>query len=148
MPFHFPLRALLRLRESVEKAELQRLQMIAAQAVQLRAEIESLEGEIQAKRRELLEQEAAGISGAELHMAALSESIREQRRTEMLTKLREIERARKKQQVRYTEARQQREILSNLRQRQFSVYLREQAQREQQRVDELFLIRRGPRALD
>ncbi len=148
MPFHFSLKALLRLRESVEKAELQRLRMIAAQALQLRTEIESLEGEIHAKRQELLEQAAAGISGAELHLAALSEFVHQQRRTEMLTKLRELERARKKQQVRYTEARQQREILSNLRQRQLSVYLREEARREQQRVDELFLIRRSHNARD
>jgi flagellar biosynthesis chaperone FliJ len=64
----------------------------------------------------------------------------------MLTKLRELEQARKKQQIRYTEARQQREILSNLRERQLSVYLREQARREQQSVDELFLIRRSHKA--
>jgi flagellar export protein FliJ len=146
MAFHFSLRALLRLRESVEKAELQRLRIIAAQAIQLRIEIESLDGEIQERRRDLLEQAATGISGAELHLAALSEAAGQQRRAEMLTKLRELEQARKKQQIRYTEARQQREILSNLRERQLSVYLREQARREQQSVDELFLIRRGHKA--
>ena len=146
MAFHFSLRALLRLRESVEKAELQRLRIIAAQAIQLRIEIESLDGEIQERRRDLLEQAAAGISGAELHLAALSEAAGQQRRTEMLTKLRELEQARKNQQIRYTEARQQREILSNLRERQLSVYLREQARREQQSVDELFLIRRSHKA--
>jgi flagellar export protein FliJ len=146
MAFHFSLRALLRLRESVEKAELLRLQTIAAQAVQMRIQIESLDGEILARRQELLDQAASGISGAELHLAALSEAVRQQRRTAMLTKLREIEQARKKQQLRYTHARQQREILSNLRERQLSVYLREQARREQQQVDELFLIRRAHRA--
>jgi len=146
MAFHFSLRALLRLRESVEKAELLRLQTIAAQAVQLRLEIESLDGEIKNRRQELLDQAATGISGAELHLAAESEAARQQRRTQMLSKLNEVEQLRKKQQLRYTHAHQQREILSNLRERQLSVYLREQTRREQQQIDELFLIRRAHRS--
>jgi flagellar export protein FliJ len=146
MAFHFSLRALLRLRESVEKAELLRLQSIAAQAVQLRLEIESIDSEIKTRRQELLDQTAGGISGAELHLAALSEAARQQRRAQMLIKLNEVEQLRKKQQLRYTHAHQQREILSNLRERQLSVYVREQARREQQQIDELFLIRRAHRA--
>jgi flagellar export protein FliJ len=145
MAFHFSLKALLRLRESVEKAELLRLQTIAAQAVQLRLEIESIDSEIKTRRQELLDQTASGISGAELHLAALSEAARQQRRTQMLNKLNEVEQLRKKQQLRYTHAHQQREILSNLRERQLSVYVREQARREQQQIDELFLIRRAHR---
>jgi flagellar export protein FliJ len=146
MAFQFSLKALMRLRESVEKAELLRLQTIAAQAVQMRLGIESLDGEIQTRRQEILEQAASGISGAELHLAALSEAASQQRRAAMLAKLLEIEQARKKQQLRYTHARQQREILSNLRERQLSAYMREQARRDQQQVDELFLIRRAHRA--
>jgi flagellar export protein FliJ len=146
MAFHFSLRALLRLRESVEKAELLRLQTIAAQAVQLRLEIESIDAEIKTRRQELLDQTAGGISGAELHLAALSEAARQQRRAQMLIKLNEVEQLRKKQQLRYTHAHQQREILSNLRERQLSVYVREQARREQQQIDELFLIRRAHKA--
>ena len=146
MAFHFSLTALLRLRESVEKAELLRLQTIAAQAVQLRLEIESIDSEIKTRRQELLDQTAGGISGAELHLAALSEAARQQRRAQILNKLNEVEQLRKKQQLRYTHAHQQREILSNLRERQLSVYVREQARREQQQIDELFLIRRAHRA--
>ncbi len=146
MAFHFSLRALLRLRESVEKAELLRLQTIAAQAVQLRLEIESIDDEIKTRRQELLDQTASGISGAELHLAALSEAARQQRRAQNLNKLNEVEQLRRKQQLRYTHAHQQREILSNLRERQLSVYVREQARREQQQIDELFLIRRAHRA--
>jgi flagellar export protein FliJ len=146
MAFHFSLRALLRLRESVEKAELLRLQTLAAQAVQLRLEIESIDAEIRTRRQEILDQTAGGISGAELHLAALSEAARQQRRAQMSNKLNEVEELRKKQQLRYTYAHQQRETLSNLRERQLSVYLREQARREQQQIDELFLIRRAHRA--
>ena len=54
-----------------------------------------------------------------------------------------LEIARIERQKRYTEARQQREILSNLRERQLNVYNLILARREQQQLDELFLIRRG-----
>src|ERR1700733_4270263 len=100
MAFQFSLKALMRLRESVEKAELLRLQTIAAQAVRMRSEIESLDGEIQTRRQEILEQAANGISGAELHLAALSEAASQQRRAAMVAKLNEIEQVRKKQQLR------------------------------------------------
>jgi flagellar biosynthesis chaperone FliJ len=81
MPFHFTLAPLLRLRESLEKAELQRLRMMAMQVAQARVEIEALECEIEAARRQVLEQTATGISGAELNMAALLEASRREYRS-------------------------------------------------------------------
>jgi flagellar export protein FliJ len=143
MPFHFSLGALLRVRESQEKAELQRLQFCAAQVVQVRVEIDSLDADTDAARRQLLEQVTAGVSGAELQMAAISETLRQQARTSLLAKLEELERARKKQQLRYTSVRQTREIFSNLRKRYLSAYRLEESRRAQQQIDELFLIRRG-----
>jgi len=143
MPFHFPLSSLLRLRESLEKNELQRLQALAAQIAQVRAEIESLDTQIESSRREVLEQAAAGISGAELHIAALGEFARLELRAKLIVRRDELERARQVQQARYVDARQRREILSSLQERQRSAYQHEQARREQQQVDELFLIRRS-----
>jgi len=145
MPFRFSLSSLLRLRESLEKNELQRLQTVVAQLAQVRAEMDSLDAQIEVSRRQVLEQASVGISGAELHIAALGESARLERRAELFAKCNELERARHEQQARYNEARQRREILSNLRERQLSAYLHEQARREQQQVDELFLIRRSSR---
>jgi flagellar export protein FliJ len=146
MPFHFTLAPLLRLRESLEKAELQRLRMMAMQVAQARVEIESLDCEIETARRQLLEETATGISGAELNMAALLEASRREYRTRLVAKLNVLEQARRKQQSRYAEVRQQREIVSNLRKRQLSAYLREQARHDQQQVDEFFLIRRGAKS--
>lgn len=145
MPFHFALSSLLRLRESLEKAELQRLQIIAAQLAQVRVEIDSVDAEIEASRRQMLEQVSVEISGAELHIAVLSDSVRQEHRMGLLERRDELEKARQEQQIRYNEARQRREILSNLRQRQLSAYQREQARREQQQIDELFLIRTSSR---
>jgi len=145
MPFHYALSALLRLRESLEKSELQRLQSIAAQLAQVRAEIASLDAEIEATRRQVAERASAGITGAELHAEAVGEFARAQFRAALVKKRDELEIERQEQQARYKEARQRREILSNLRERQFSAYQREQERREQQQIDELFLIRRSSR---
>lgn len=143
MPFHFTLSSLLRLREGLEKTELQRLQAITAQVAQVHAELDSLDIEIMAARQQVVEQASVGIFGAELQISALGEVARRKLRATLLAKRDELERARQEQQARYTEARQRREILSNLRQRQLSAYQREQARREQQQTDELFLIRRA-----
>jgi flagellar biosynthesis chaperone FliJ len=58
-----------------------------------------------------------------------------------LKKLSDLERRRKEQQERYMQARMQRKIISNLYQRQRAEYDVDQSRREQQRIDELFLIR-------
>ncbi|HTR48877.1 MAG TPA: flagellar export protein FliJ [Verrucomicrobiae bacterium] len=143
MPFHFTLAPILRLREGLEKLELRRLQAIAAQIVQVGAEIAAIDAETEMARREILEQAAGGITGAELHAAALAELVRNDRRAALEAKRVELEQERAVQQTRYTEARRRREILENLRQRQLAAYQLEQSRREQQRIDELFLIRRA-----
>lgn len=145
MAFHFQLSTLLRLRESLERQELQRLQTLVAELAQVRAEIDSIDLEVENSRREIVQQASAGISGAELHAAALSEFARLELRARLVVKLEEIEKARKEQQSRYNHARQRREILSNLRERQLSAYQHEQARRDQRQTDELFLIRRSYR---
>ena len=143
MPFRFSLGALLRVRESQEKAELQRLHVCVAQMMQVREGIRLLDEETDAERRQLMEQVSAGVSGAELHMAVASEAVRRETRATMVVKLEELEAARKKQLLRYTAMRQQREILSNLRKRHWSAYQLEESRRAQQEIDELFLLRRG-----
>jgi flagellar export protein FliJ len=143
MAFRFTLKAVLRVRESLEKAELQRLQAIASQVAGTRAEIESLDAGMETVRRQAREAVAVGVSGAELQFDALRETAYQGRRAALLKKLEELEQLRRAQQQRYTQARQQREILSNLRQRQLAAYQFEQLRREQQQADELFLIRRG-----
>jgi flagellar export protein FliJ len=143
MAFRFTLKAVLRVRESLEKAELQRLQAIASQVAGTRTEIESLDMDMESVRRQACEAVAIGVSGAELRFDALRETVYQERRVALVKKLEELEQLRRAQQQRYTKARQQREILSNLRQRQLAAYQLEQLRREQQQADELFLIRRG-----
>jgi len=141
MPFRFPLHAVLRMRESIEKAELQKLRIYAAEVAGARAEIDSLNSEIDLARRALFEQTVGGISGAELQWRAVTDELRKDKLTRLQAKLKDLELARKKQQQKYGEARRQREILSNLRDRKYSAYQLEMSKREQQQIDELFLIR-------
>ena len=140
------------MRESIEKAELQKLRIYAAEVAGARAEIDSLNSEIDLARRAFFEQTVEGISGAELQWGAVTDELRKEKLTRLQARLNDLELARKKQQQKYGEARRQREILSNLRDRKFSAYQLEMSKREQQQIDELFLIRgsvgRPSRSLD
>jgi flagellar export protein FliJ len=142
MKFHFTLNGVLRLRLSLERAELQRLHAIAADVAQARAEIESLEQEREAAQRRVSETvTASGMTGAELQFEAAREAARGVLRAQLMQRLSDLEQKRKEQQARYVHARMQREIISNLYERQLAEYKLEQSRREQQRIDELFLIR-------
>ena len=142
MPFHFTLKGVLRLRESLERSELQQLQLIASAVALARAEIEALEKEMTAAQRRTMDAvAAAGVTGAELHFELIREAAWNTRRTELLNRLFELEKKQTEQQDRYFQARMQRKIVSNLYDRQFAQYKLDQSRREQQRIDELFLIR-------
>jgi flagellar export protein FliJ len=142
MAFHFSLNGVLRLRESLEKAELQQLRAIAAAVAFSRADLDSLDKNIETARRWTLDATATrGLTGAELHFEVLREGVLQTVRSSLAEKLAALERKRDEQQQRYLQARRQREILSNLYQRQLAAYRLEQSRREQQRIDELFLIR-------
>lgn len=143
MAFHFTLNGVLRLRESLEKAELQRLQFIASAIATTRAEIESIENDLLAAQiRTFNTVTTAGLTGAELHLEAEREAAMNELRSQLLTKLAGLEQKRKEQHARYLKARMQREILSNLRLRQLAAYELDQSRRTQQWIDELFLIRK------
>lgn len=147
MAFQFTLNGLLRLRESLEKAELQRLQSIAGAAALTRAEIESLEKFMEAERRRTSDTVVtSGLTGAELHLEIVKQSGWKELHSQLLKKLFDLEQKRKEQQARYVQARMQREIVSNLFKRQFAEYELDRSRREQQRIDELFLIRSTPSA--
>lgn len=130
------------MRESLERAELQRLQSIAAAVILARTEIELLETEMDASQRRTFNTvQTAGMTGAELQFEGMKEDARNALRSELLKKLSDLERRRKEQQERYMQARMQRKIISNLYERQRAEYDVDQSRREQQRIDELFLIR-------
>lgn len=142
MAFHFTLSGLLRLRESLERAELQKLQAIAAVVTRTRGEIEAVELEIEKSFRTFHQTLESGSTAAELHFQLTMQDARHALRSQLAERLAGEEQQRKEQQARYLQALKRREILSNLRERQLTKYEQEQSRRAQQLVDELFLIRK------
>jgi flagellar export protein FliJ len=147
MTFHFSLEAVLKLRASFERLEQNRLLLIAAALVRVREALASLARDFSEAEKQTLAKLAAGIFGAELDFdRRIQQNFRERRvalerrEAELLAKLATQQRA-------YQNAKNRREILEELRDRRLAQYRSEQQRREQQRLDELFLLRRGALAM-
>ncbi len=143
MPFLFSLQPILRLHASYERLERLRLLAIAAEIVRAREEIAAVTRESIAARTNTQTRMGTGVVAAELHFEMMSENMRQERRRMLGARLAELEKRELAQQQAYRLARQKREILSNLRQKKWDEYRREQARREQQRLDEVFLLHRA-----
>ncbi|HEY2545800.1 MAG TPA: hypothetical protein VGI46_07040 [Candidatus Acidoferrum sp.] len=141
MAFRYSLQSLLRLRQSIERQEEQRLFAFAAVVARLRAEIEQFQQEeLEARRAELQEMSPAS-SGASLQYAAYCRLAFETASSKLELQLREAEGKRLAQLRVYQTSRQKSEILRGLRERQEAAYELDLARREQQTLDEAFLIR-------
>jgi flagellar export protein FliJ len=141
MAFHFTLNGLLRLRQSLERAELQKLQAIAGNIARARAELESVEKQINERRRAFDELLAVGLTGAEWQFEIASKASLHALQSALMKNLAELEAKRTVQQASYVRAHRQCEILLNLQERQLAAYKLEEARRAQQRIDELFIMR-------
>jgi flagellar export protein FliJ len=142
MAFRFSLRPILRLRASYERLERLRLLALAAAIVRVREEIAALTRESQGARRRMNEGLALGVMGAEIQFDTVCERFRTDRKQALATQLEELEGQQERQRVAYRAARQKREILENLRERQWNEYRLKQARREQAGLDELHLLGR------
>jgi flagellar export protein FliJ len=141
MAFRYPFQSLLRLRESLERQEEQRLLAIAAVVARLRAQIEKhRQGELAAKRV-VLEEMEKGSSGAALQFAGFCGTASHFVRKGLELQLEEEERKRLVQLREYQAARRKREVLQSLRERRETAYELEFARHEQQAADEAFLMR-------
>ena len=141
MPFRFSLETVLRVRKSFERLEHLRLVALGAIVAHVRRELESHDREsanasLQSQRGLL-----AGAVAAELQFETVRRAIRMQQRVILESNLLELDRRYRKQQLVLLGAQRKREILENLRSRKLAAYQREQARREQQQIDELFLAR-------
>jgi flagellar export protein FliJ len=143
MAFEFTLNAVLRLRASYERIERLRLLQITAAMVQVQSEIAAANRDSEAARRSLRERLASGSSGVEIQFEAAREAVRANHRRLLESRLASLRRKHEAQRAAYRVARQKREILENLRERQFQDFLRQETRREQHALDELYLLRRG-----
>jgi flagellar biosynthesis chaperone FliJ len=133
MAFQFPLEALLRLRQGLERQQELRLQEANHRVAILRQQIEGLRTEmenIEARRR--LEHEFA-ISAAELQFDLLCRSVLVARQHVLEKQRVEAEAYRHSCSEDFKQARRQ----------QFEDYQQLEARQEQRRLDDLFLLRRA-----
>jgi flagellar export protein FliJ len=141
MAFRFTLDAVLRFRESVEHSEEVALLRIVQEIAHTELELSQIDTE-QSRTRELRERDLAlqlpavhlnQIGMRELELKTMADSLR--------ARLRQLEPKRVKQLAILQTARQDREVLSELRKRQKQGYQQAQRRQEQKTLDDLFLAR-------
>jgi flagellar export protein FliJ len=141
MAFRYSLLTILRLRQSRERQEEQKLFSAAGTVTRLRTEIERLEEEHLGVQRANLMCLREGGPAAELQFASECRRAYERLLHQLGGELRIAEARRLEQMKAYRNARQKREVLDGLRERQEAAYNLEWARREQRNADELFLGR-------
>ena len=142
MAFRFSLQAVLRLRRSYERRERLRLEIITRRRLHTRQQIDELKSEILEANDRLARTLQAGMPAVELHLEVAQANARAKRQEVLAEQLAKLTQEHRAQQVAYQHAQQQRQIIENLRDRLFAIYQQVQARREQQQLDDLFLIRR------
>jgi len=142
MAFHFPLAAVLKFRESLERREYLALVRIQHEIMAIEAQLRQIE-EWRLKAVEQREADLAkGVPSIYLQEEFRREVVLEQRRDAVKTKLEQTRALHSAHLKTYQEARRKREVIDELRKRGFEAYTREQAKRQQAVMDDLFLSRR------
>ncbi len=140
MPFQFPLQAVLRCRESFERRERQRLQIISREVIKAQQQWERARVERANALSGLQQKLRKGSTAGELQFELFCDHARVRRIAawyERLSKLKELQH-RQIEVFRHTQ--QQRRIIENLRERQRAAYLLLQDRRTQQQMDDRYLI--------
>ena len=140
--FHFPLEGLLRLRRTLVRQEERVLSLLLARRARL---ANSLAETLERIRTSSEEAQNIGLKGT--HGAELAISTAELRNYAVYAAgiradLRRLAAAIEQQAARYRAAQCEQEKVEKLREQAQAEWLRERARREQQAVDELFLMRR------
>jgi flagellar biosynthesis chaperone FliJ len=142
MGFQFPLAAVLRVRESIEKREervLQAIQLKVAQTIQQVDELSVAIGGAHRGRELALRQT---ITGGHLQSLLWEEESAEQRLKSSMGQLQVLEQQSDKQMKVYQGAHRNREMLTDMMKKQKGIYDREWLREEQKRLDDIFMARR------
>ena len=142
MAFQFSLAVVLRIRESMEKREERALQSIQLDVSRTLLAIEELSvaiGGAQQARETALQQ---AISGGHLHSLLREEQVAEQGLRSLVGKLQVLEQEREKQMKVYQAVHRDREMLSDMMEKQKDIYEQEWLRKEQKQLDDIFMARR------
>lgn len=144
MPFHFSLRALLRVRQVEERRERLRLTLLNASRARLRNDYDEIGRHRLEEFKEFERRLGKGVSGAELRFDQASLQISAKRRRELAALMEALELQRQKQIATFAESQKKRKALDLLREREWRAFQQIEDRREQQRTDDLFARRQRP----
>jgi flagellar export protein FliJ len=143
MPFRFKLDAVLRFRESVERTEEATLHRLVGEIAEVELEIK----QVDLKQIQLREQRERDLSqtvpGVHLTEIAEHEMLLQQVASGLRSRLVQLENKQIKQMAVYQAARQDRQVLTELRNRKQRAHILDQRRQEQKTLDDLFLSRWG-----
>ena len=141
MAFRYRLETLLRLQRSVEHQEENRLLVCVARVTKLQTEWHAWQEMRWQQKRAALADHVDGAPGILLRITAELEDAGRRREKALEDELKAAETASQKQLRIYRQARQKREILESLKERQESEYTIEQLRQMQKNLDEAHLLR-------
>ena len=142
MAFRFSLESVLRLRASHERQEQAKLELAAQYLYAAREKCASIKREHDALEENFRNTMSAGMDAAELHFYLSSQTGLIVAELEAARAATEAEKLWNEQRLKFLRARQDREVIASIRQRQHQEYLAEQNRRAQQQIDDLFAMRR------
>jgi flagellar export protein FliJ len=143
MAFQFSLQAVYHFRKSVEHQFELRLRLANQQVSKARHLIEQVNDRVNALQAQTNVDMGAGLTGAEMQFTTYVISVLRAHRGELERELTRLKNLRDQQQRAFAQARRERETLESLREQHLHAYEREQARREQQLLDEMFLLQRS-----
>ena len=142
MPRKFPLAAVLAVREQKEEAEERALGAIGVRIAEVRAGIARIDSEL-LRHRDVRVAEIATLHSAAHHLATASRwRMLGEARTQLLNQCKQLDLQRSEQMTRYLVARGDREMLTELQNKQREAWNAEVENREAKRVADLFAGRR------
>ena len=144
MAFQFSLAGVLRYRQSQEERERLALQRLHTRRAALLRELHEIrEASLQLQRSLRRHLQQALIPAVAVQVCGDMTNRLERRQQQLRAALLQLQSEVAVQTERYKQARQKREVLDSLCERQLNEYRRHQQRREQAAVDELFLLRRN-----
>lgn len=141
MAYRFPLAAVLRLRQTLERQEERALQKIVAELSLLQQRIVTLTDDI-ARARQLLEQAIQrSLAAADIESMTMQIDGSIKHKQELLQSLAELQQKRDAQNRKYQAAYNNRKMLSDMQARQIEAYEQDRDRTEQKQIDEIFAFR-------
>ena len=142
MGFQFSLQGLLRVRESFERKEEQKLAAAIGELKRLKMMLASVREQLTATDDRLSRILAGGTTGAHLHLLCFERMLLEYREQALTEHVSTALKLVQEQRTCLQEARQKRKVVEDLRQKELTLFLLAEGRRDQQKLDDTFLQKR------